>query len=321
MNADEINKIAVIGAGTMGAGIAEEFARVGCLVALLDVNEAKLTQGMRSLRHAQKALVDSSVITASQAEDAFKRVHPVLDLKSACSETDLVVESVAEDLGVKGEVFKKLSEVCSEHTILATNTSGLSITKISQAAAFPQQVAGMHFWNPPHVMLLVEVVKGEKTAESTVSCLLDMCRRLGKRPVLVKRDVPGFVGNRLQYAVLREALHLLSEGIASAEDIDATMTAGPGLRYGLIGPLQTADLGGLDVFHAIGNYLLTELNSSTAPSAILSELITLGRLGAKTGSGFYEYPPDFLDKFLARRDQLLLEMRKLLQQDEAKPDA
>ena len=317
MNADRTTRAAVVGAGTMGAGIAEELARVGYRVALIDVSEEKLEQGMTSIRRAQKALEDASVITSGQAGEALERVRPVLDLEAACSEADLVVEAVTENLEVKCGVFRRLDELSPEGAILASNTSGLSITAMSRATRRPQLVAGMHFWNPPHVMPLVEVIKGEETSEPTAECLVEVCRRLGKRPVLVQRDVPGFVGNRLQFAVMREALHLLSEGIASAEDIDTAMTAGPGLRYGLIGPLQTADLGGLDVFLAISSYLFKDLNSAVSPPSSLSELVNAGKHGTKTGQGFYEYTGDFLDRFISRRDRLLLEMNKLLGAEEA----
>ena len=141
---------------------------------------------------------------------------------------------------------------------------------------------------------------------------MDIALRLGKRPVLVRRDIPGFVGNRLQFAVMREAFHLLAEGVASAEDIDAAMTAGPGLRWGLLGPLRTADLGGLDVFHAISSYLFAQLNSKSKPPKMLADLVRKGKLGAKSGAGLYRYPPKKRDEILDRRDRILLEVLKKL---------
>ena len=149
-------------------------------------------------------------------------------------------------------------------------------------------------------------------SDATAKTLMDVARRIGKRPILVRREAPGFVGNRLQFAVLREALHILSEGIASAEDIDTAMTAGPGLRWALIGPLRTADLGGLDVFSAISEYLFAQLNSETRPSAALAELVSKRKLGAKSGAGFYKYPGRELDEIVRRRDRLLLQFLKAL---------
>jgi 3-hydroxybutyryl-CoA dehydrogenase len=173
----------------------------------------------------------------------------------------------------------------------------------------------MHFWNPPHIVPLVEVVRGERTTADTAEFLLGTARLLGKRPILVRKDLPGFVGNRLQFAVFREALHLLAEGIATAEDIDTAMTAGPGLRYGLLGPLRTADLGGLDVFHAISRYLFAELGAETAPPELLTRLVSAGRIGAKSGAGIYEYHGDEAARFAARRDRVLLAFLEALERD------
>jgi 3-hydroxybutyryl-CoA dehydrogenase len=223
-----------------------------------------------------------------------------------------VVEAITEDLAPKKEMFTALDRLCSPGVLLASNTSGLSITKISQATKRPELVAGMHFWNPPHIIPLVEVIQGEATADETSQLLLAIARRLGKQPILVRRDVPGFVGNRLQYAVLREAFHILSEGIASAEDIDTAMTAGPGLRYGFLGPLETADLGGLDVFLAICEYLFAKLSSEPAPPALLTELVKKGKLGAKTGEGFYRYSSADPSDFLAQRDRAFLGFLEVL---------
>ena len=183
---------------------------------------------------------------------------------------------------------------------------------LAGATERPELVAGLHFWNPPHLVPLVEVTKGRDTAEATATLLLELCRRLGKRPILVRHDVPGFVGNRLQFAVLREALHILAEGIATAEDIDAAMTAGPGRRYPLLGPLRTADLGGLDVFLAISSYLFADLDDAKEPPAMLADLVAQGKLGAKAGSGFYEYSPEALSQILSQRDRILLGLATLL---------
>lgn len=160
------------------------------------------------------------------------------------------------------------------------------------------------------------VVRGPGRARpATAGLLLDVARRLGKRPVLVRRDVPGFVGNRLQFAVMREAFHLLAEGVASAQDIDTAMTAGPGLRWGCLGPLRSVDLGGLDVFHAISSYLFAQLNSKSKPPTMLADLVKKGRLGAKSGAGLYDYPPKKCDEILGRRDRVLLEVLKVIQSD------
>ena len=314
MKAENVSKVAVIGAGTMGAGIAGEFARAGCEVRLLDVSDEVLQRGMKRLGDGQKALIKAALLSAKEAEVALERIKTVTCLETACDGVELLVEAVSEDMALKQELFRRFDELCPRHAVLASNTSGLSITEVASATTRQELVAGMHFWNPPHIIPLVEVTKGKETSDSTAELLVGMCRRIGKRPILVRHDVPGFVGNRLQFAVLREALHILSEGIASAEDIDAAMTAGPGLRYGLLGPLRTADLGGLDVFFAISNYLFAELNSDSKPPALMAKLVKEGKLGAKTDGGFYQYSEEELSEIIAQRDRVLLGFLRVLKE-------
>ena len=312
MRAEDIRTVAVIGAGTMGAGIAGEFARAGSDVRLADTTDEVLQRGMGLLSAAQDALVAAKLVTRRNAGAALKRVRPCTSTEDACDGIDLLVEAIPEDLALKQEMFAYFDRLCPKRAVLASNTSGLSITRIASATRRPTRVAGLHFWNPPHVIPLVEVTKGDGTSAATAKLLMDVCRAIGKQPILVRHSVPGFVGNRLQFAVFREALHLLSEGIASAEDIDTAMTAGPGLRWGLIGPLRTADLGGLDVFGAISGYLFAELNSQKHPAKALVDLVKKGKLGAKSGEGFYKYPPKELARIIGRRDRALLKVLKVL---------
>jgi 3-hydroxybutyryl-CoA dehydrogenase len=312
MNAKDIRIATVIGAGAMGAGIAGELARLGCTVRLMDVTPNLLRRGVASARAAARALVEAGRISRSASERALKRIGTTTSLAEACRDTDLVVEAVSEDLALKRRLFRQFEGLCPAHAILASNSSGLSITRIAAATRRPERVAGLHFWNPPHIIPLVEVTQGRRTSAATAARLMRICRRMGKRPIRVRRDIPGFVGNRLQFAVLREALHLLAAGVASAEDIDTAMTAGPGLRYGLLGPLRTADLGGLDVFSAISRYLFAELSAARKPPALLAALVRAGRLGAKTGAGFYAYTNAGRQRIVARRDRVLLGFLKVL---------
>jgi 3-hydroxybutyryl-CoA dehydrogenase len=298
----------------MGAVMAGEMARAGCRVRLADAGAEMIERGLNALRDAQTALIRAGALSRRRANQALGRIEAVTDLASACAGVDLLVEAVPEKLDLKLTLFRRFDRLCPRHAILATNTSGLSISRIAAATRRPDRVAGLHFWNPPHIVPLVEVVKGQRTSEATAKRLLDFARRMGKRPVLVRRDIPGFIGNRLQFAVLREAMHLLEAGVASAEDIDAAMTSGPGLRYGLLGPLRTADLGGLDVFHAISSYLFANLCASVKPSATLSRLVKAGKLGAKTGEGFYPYAAGEKQRILSRRDAVLLAFLNALRQ-------
>jgi 3-hydroxybutyryl-CoA dehydrogenase len=314
MNAADIREVAVIGAGTMGAGIAGLFARAGCNVRMVDRNDDILAHGMTAIRAAQDGLRTAKAISVKDAAAALRRVKLTTSMEHACDGVQLVVEAISEDLPLKQETFHRLEEACPSRAMLASNTSGLSITALGRATNRPGRVAGMHFWNPPHLVPLVEVVMGEQTSEATAKLLLSVSRRLGKRPILVRRDVPGFVGNRLQFAVLREAIHLLASGVASAEDIDAAMTSGPGLRYGFIGPLRTADLAGLDVFLAISRYLFAELNSDRGPPPLLAELVGKDRLGVKTGGGIYDYAADEGGGLRSQRDRILLGFLRILEQ-------
>jgi len=300
----------------MGAGIAGEFARAGCAVRLMDVKDKFIERGMELVDAAQEALVGARLLTAHKAKAARKRITATTSLGAACDGVQLLVEAVSEDLAVKKKMFRQFDALCPGRAVLASNTSGLSITKIASATKRPKLLAGMHFWNPPHLIPLVEVTKGKGTSDATARLLMKVARRIGKRPILVKHDVPGFVGNRLQFAVMREALHILSEGIASAEDIDTAMTAGPGLRYGLLGPLRTADLGGLDVFKAISDYLFAELSDAKKPPKLMADLVKRRKLGAKAGEGFYKYSRRDLKQIVNQRDHVLLGFLKVLRQQE-----
>ena len=306
MFAAKVPRVAVIGAGTMGTGIAGVFARAGSSVRLVDKNEQLLRRSQENLHKAQQVLQEAGLLSPDDAASARERIHATVELERGCEGVDLVIETISEDLAQKLEMFERVDRLCPRETVLASNTSGLSITKLALATERPQLVAGMHFFNPPHIVPLVEVTRSEHTAEETVRFLLRVARWLGKRPILVRRDVPGFVGNRLQFAVMREAFHLLAEGIASAEDIDTAMTAGPGLRYGFLGPLRTADLGGLDVFLAISRYLFPELDSQISPPAFLVDMVETGKLGAKAREGFYRYTSKDPSDYLAQRDRVLL---------------
>lgn len=307
-----ITKVAVIGAGTMGSGIALEFARLGCTVSLVDLSRPLLQRGLTMARRASDALVAAGACPARTAKAALRRIHPTTSLKAACSNADLLVEAVSEQLTLKKKLFRQFDRLCPAHAILASNTSGLSITALARVTRRPHQVAGLHFWNPPHIMPLVEVTQAEDTDPATARQLMAVCDRMGKRPILVRHDIPGFVGNRLQFAVLREALHLLASGIASADDIDTAMTGGPGLRYALMGPLRTADLGGLDVFHAISSYLFADLSAARKPPPLMTKRVQAKQFGVKTGEGFYDYPPGAAARLVARRDRVLLNFLKVL---------
>ena len=311
MNLEDIKKIGVIGAGTMGAGVAEIFAQFGYTVILYNRSQ----EGMqRAVERLQSKVAIAPAPIEKETDVVGAKIHTTHDL-TGLAQVDLISESIAENLEVKQDIFRKLDEICNANTLFTTNTSGLSISQIATAVSHPERFAGVHFFNPPEIVPAVEVIKGTKTSDATCEILIDLLKLMQKQPILVQKDVPGFVASRLQFAVVREALHLVEEGIASPADIDAVMKHGLGLRWALLGPLEIADLGGLDIFNTVGSYLAKSMSNATDSPKVLQALVAAGKLGAKTGSGFYDYPPGKASALIAERDEKLLEILRLKSHD------
>lgn len=249
----------------------------------------------------------------TETDAAGAKIYTTHDL-AELAQVDLISESIAENLEVKQDIFRKLDEICDAKTLFTTNTSGLSISQIATAVSHPERFAGMHYFNPPQIVPAMEIIKGKETSDATCEVLMDLAKQMQKQPILVQKDVPGFVASRLQFAVVREALHLVEEGIASPADIDAVMKHGLGLRWALLGPLEIADLGGLDIFNTVGSYVAKSMSNATDSPKVLQDLVAAGKLGAKTGSGFYDYPPGKASALIAERDEKLLEILKLKSQ-------
>ncbi len=295
----------------MGTGIAWCFAQAGHAVTLYSRQTATLARAQARWDQFQALLVEADLAEAGAAP-ASERIAFSTDLAASVRAAEFVLESVPEDLGLKQQLFGELEALCGPETILATNTSGLSITAIASACQTPGRVVGMHWINPPEIVPLVEVVKGEHTTDAVLDQVCTAARRLGKVPVVVRHDVPGFASNRLQFALLREALHLVEAGIVSVADVDKTLRYGIGLRYSWLGPLETADLGGLEVFAKIAGYLFPQLSNAAAPPPSLTRLVEAGHLGLKTGQGFYEYDPSEASELLLQRDRYLIRQKQLL---------
>ncbi len=307
MNLEDIKKIGVVGAGTMGAGVAEIFAEFGYTVILYNRSKAGMQRAVERLQ-SKVAVAPASIEKETDVTEA--KIYTTHDL-TGLAQVDLISESVAENLEVKQDIFRKIDEICDTQTIFTTNTSGLSISQIATAVSHPERFAGVHFFNPPEIVPAVEVIKGAETSDATCEVLIDLLKLMKKQPILVQKDVPGFVASRLQFAVVREALHLVEEEIASPADIDAVMKHGLGLRWALLGPLEIADLGGLDIFNTVGSYVAKSLSNATDSPKVLQDLVASGNLGAKTGSGFYDYPPGKASALIAERDEKLLEILRL----------
>ncbi len=309
MNYEKIKNIAAIGAGAMGAGTSLCYAMAGYNVQLYDLTEAKIEFGLQNLRAALNSFVDHNLVQGVDAPEILRRVTTTTSLEKATSNADLVIESVVEDLNVKQGIFKKLDALCPEHTLFTSNTSGLSPTAIAEVLSKmrQQKFVVTHFWNPPQLIPLVEVVPGRQTTQNTVDLACAIMTKIGKKPVPLKRECLGFVGNRLQAALLREALSIVEAGIATADDVDAVTEYSLGRRLSETGPLKSADLGGLDVFAYIFGYLGSDLNRDAGVPHILQQAVDAGRLGAKTGQGLYSWQADTLAELKQKREQMLFE--------------
>ncbi len=281
--------IAIIGAGMMGHGIAQIFASQGHRVSLLDVRDEILAKAVENIRANLTLLAQSGIGTKADIEPVIKRIRVTRDLEEATSGVQFVIEAVSENLDLKQTLFQKIDDICSSDTILTTNTSVISITEIAAKTARRDRIVGTHFWNPPYLVPLVEVIKGEETSSEAVELIVDLLKSVGKHPVKVKRDVPGFVGNRLQHALWREAISIVEQGIADPATVDEVVKKGFGMRLPVLGPLENADMAGLDLTIQIHEYILKHIERSTEPSPLLKEKVEKGELGFKSGRGFYEW--------------------------------
>jgi 3-hydroxybutyryl-CoA dehydrogenase len=307
---DDIQVIAVIGAGVMGSGIAQTFAHAGYAVRLQARHEETLRAARERIAKNQEAMVRAGLLGEGAARDALARIRTTTSLEEAARGCHFVNESVPEDLSLKREVFAALDRHAPRDAVLSSDTSGLSITAIASATSRPEMVAGLHWMNPPHLMPPVEVIRGERTADPTMDLTCALARRIGRVPLRVERDAPGFLWNRLQLALVREAVHVVEQGIASPETVDLAITAGLGLRWAAVGPLRIMDLAGIATFHAVAAYLYGDLCAATQPNPSLAQKVAAGEMGARSGRGFYAYPPGAADAALAARDAKLFDLLK-----------
>ena len=280
-----INKIMVLGAGTMGMGIAQVFAEAGKTVIVRDIAEEFIQRGEGVLKKNMEKKVSKGKISEADKDAVLSRVSYSLEL-AAAADCDLVVEAAIEVLDIKRQIFKELDELCKPETILASNTSSISITAIAAATKRPDKVLGMHFFNPAPAMKLVEVIRGARTSDECFKAVYDCAAEIGKSPVEVG-EAPGFVVNRILFPMINEAIIVLENGIASKEDIDTAMMYGANLK---MGPLALADLVGLDICLAIMETIFTETGDSKyRPALTMKKMVRAGLLGQKTGEGFYKY--------------------------------
>ena len=290
---DRIKKIAVIGGGTMGHGCAQVFAAAGYDVALQSRKETTLATAMETMRSDLLFLAERGVGRKEDIEPTVARVRTTQSLEEAVSGAGFVLECVYENMELKQEIFRTIDSLTPSQVVLATNTSVMSITEIASASAGRGRIIGTHWWNPPFLLPLVEVVRTEDTEPWVIDLTMELMRRIGKEPVFVKKDVPGFVANRLQHALWREAISIVERGIADAATVDKSIKCSFGMRLPVLAPLEAADFGGLDLTLAIHSYVLRHLEDSHEPSPLLKEKVEKGELGFKTGGkGFQEWTPE-----------------------------
>jgi 3-hydroxybutyryl-CoA dehydrogenase len=313
---NSVKQITVVGAGLMGHGIAQVFARKGFPVFLYDLREDLLKQALMRIRANLDILVESGFESPSRIEGILSRIALTTDLGEALKGADFVLEAVPEDFELKKSLFEEMDRLTPDHTIIASNTSMLSISQFGKGVGKKENLIIAHWFNPPHIVPVVELVMGERTSEDTFRVTFDLLTEVGKEPVKVLKETPGFLVNRIQTAMFREVLSLLEQGIASPEDLDRAVKGSFGLRLGVMGVLETMDMAGLDLMYKGIQHLYPSIDRSTTPQKIMEEKIGKGELGLKTGKGFFAYEPPNSPNGSAQRamtrDRNLLKILKAL---------
>ncbi len=308
MLVDDIQHIAIVGAGLMGHGIAQEFALAGYQVSLNSRTEKSLHAALDNISANLDHLIRLGVVSPPQAAAAPKRIHTSPDLKTAVKEADVVIESVYEDAALKQHIFQELDALCPAHTILASNTSTLMLSQFATGTQRPDKVVISHYVNPPYLIPIVELVRGATTSDETVETMSALLTQVGKRPVIVQKEVPGFILNRLQGALLREALWMVQEGIASPQDIDTALKNSIGRRWAVAGIFEVFELAGWDLLAAAMAGVYPHLSNASEVSPVLTEQVKRGELGVKTGKGFYSWTPESAEALRHRIAHALVEI-------------
>lgn len=309
---EDVKKIAIIGGGSMGHGCAMVFAAAGYPVGMYSRRLETLEKGVEAMRNDLTFLAERGLGKLEDVDKTMALVSTTQDLAEAAADADFVLECVAEDMALKQDTFQKLDQICRPDAILATNTSVMSPTEIASKSEKRDRIIGTHWWNPPFLIPLVEVVQTEETPAWVIDVTMELHRAIGKHPVHCKKDVPGFIANRLQHALWREALSIVERGIADAATVDESLKFGPGLRLPVLAPCENADMVGLDLTLSIHSYVLKYLEDSHEPSPLLREKVEKGELGFKTGGvGYQTWTPD---EQKALRSRLLTYLTKAVRE-------
>ena len=316
MKLEEIHQIAVLGAGLMGHGIAQSFITGGYPVMLYDIQESVLDSAEAHIKNSLELFCGADLIESKDIGPALDRLTCTADLKQAVEGAEFITEAIPEDLALKQDVFNRVEMLCRQETILASNTSSLTLRDIGARVKHKQRLVTTHWFNPPQLVPTVEVVRGEETTDDTIKAAYDLLMKIRKVPVKINRELPGFLVNRVQIAMVREVLDLFEQGIASAEDIDRAIKGSIGFRLASIGPMITMDLGGLQLWLKVMENLLPRIRSATEPPETLKTLVSQGHTGIRSGQGFYDYSADGsegeVEAVIRKRDREFLQRLKNL---------
>ncbi|MBV1759102.1 MAG: 3-hydroxyacyl-CoA dehydrogenase family protein [Dethiosulfatibacter sp.] len=304
--------VGVVGAGTMGHGIALAYAKAGVNVTIVDLTEDILNRALEKMSHNLDIFVEEGMLKISK-EEVLRNITFSTENKDL-KDCEFIIETIIENLEIKQKLFKELDELCGPHTILASNTSSLRLSEIVRDVKRKDKVILTHFFNPAHIIPLVELLKHSETSDDTYESVKSFYEECGKETILVNKELPGLVANRIQIAMAREVFSLLDQQVASAQDIDKAITAGPGFRLSISGAIEIADLGGLDVWNTVSKYLVQFIDSSREPFKSLVAKVEKGEYGAKNGKGFYEYSGQGLDDIMLKRDKKLVKQLKFMDQ-------
>ena len=303
-----VRRAAVIGTGTMGPGMGAVLARAGIETALYDVSAEALERARAASELAAGVLDRLDAVKEDGGSLRFET-----ELEAALDGSDLVLEAVPERLDLKQEVFPRFEDVVAPEAVLASNTSGIPITKIASVCRYPERVVGLHWSNPPHLIPMIEVIPGAKTAPKTTEAMTAIVKQIGHLPVLIKKDVPGSVENRVLYSIMRECVDLVEQGVIEPEALDTCVSWGIGYKLAVVGPMALLDMAGLDIYQAVSSYLNKELCTRTDTAGYVTEKTSQGKLGMKTGGGIFDYTPERIDALRAERAKRLVAVRKALQ--------
>jgi 3-hydroxybutyryl-CoA dehydrogenase/5-formyl-3-hydroxy-2-methylpyridine 4-carboxylate dehydrogenase len=305
-----IKRVALIGMGTMGPGIAARLSRGGLEVNVYDVSQGSLDRARGMLDIAGGVLDRLDIEPPSSGAGG---VHFVSAIAEAVDRVELVIENVPENIEIKAATYREIDPLITPSTIVASDTSGIPITKLQAHISHPERMVGMHWSNPPHIIPMIEVIGGDKTSPQTVAIIRDLIRSLGLLPVVVKKDVPGFVENRVLYALLREAVDLVERGVIDPEDLDICVSWGIGYKIAVVGPMALLDMAGLDIYKSVSSFLNADLSKRKDVSPMVLEKTGTSKLGLKSGEGMFSYTPERIKALQSERADKLVAVRRILE--------